>query len=101
MTRIQQREFNKDSRQDLIVNSVHPVPFFLNSVNLCLHQCESNKLKCMCVSVEGYVDTDLANHEGPLTVAQGTIDQSVALLVIFYFCKYLTDVKLTNTFKLM
>ena len=56
----------------------------------------------MCVSVEGYVDTDLANHEGPLTVAQGTIiDQSVALLVIFYFCKYLTDVKLTNTFKLM
>jgi len=29
MTRIQQREFNKDSRQDLIANSVHPVPFFL------------------------------------------------------------------------
>jgi hypothetical protein len=24
MTRIQQREFDKDSRQDLIANSVHP-----------------------------------------------------------------------------
>jgi len=46
------------------------------------------------------VDTDLANHEGPLTAAQGTIYQSVALLVIFYFWKYLTDSKLTNTFKL-
>ncbi|XP_049267583.1 carbonyl reductase [NADPH] 1 [Rhipicephalus sanguineus] len=40
---IQQREFNADPREDLIVNAVHP----------------------------GYVDTDMTSHKGPLTPDQG------------------------------
>ncbi|KAH7987821.1 hypothetical protein HPB52_025134 [Rhipicephalus sanguineus] len=39
---IQQREFNADPREDLIVNAVHP----------------------------GYVDTDMTSHKGPLTPDQ-------------------------------
>lgn len=53
MTRIQQREFDQDSRQDIIVNSVHP----------------------------GYVDTDMTSHKGPLTIEQGAVAPSwLALL---------------------
>jgi len=40
---IHQRQFDKDSREDLIVNAVHP----------------------------GYVDTDMTSHKGPLTPDQG------------------------------
>lgn len=40
---IQQREFNEDPREDLVVNAVHP----------------------------GYVDTDMTSHKGPLTPDQG------------------------------
>uniref|UniRef100_A0A023GHB1 carbonyl reductase (NADPH) n=1 Tax=Amblyomma triste TaxID=251400 RepID=A0A023GHB1_AMBTT len=40
---IQQREFNEDSREDLVVNAVHP----------------------------GFVDTDMTSHKGPLTPDQG------------------------------
>lgn len=40
---IQQRELNKDSREDIVVNAVHP----------------------------GYVDTDMTSHKGPLTPDQG------------------------------
>lgn len=43
LTIIQQREFDRDSREDLIVNSVHP----------------------------GYVDTDMSSHKGPLTIEEG------------------------------
>lgn len=43
LTRIQQREFDKDSRQDIIVNAVCP----------------------------GYVATDMSSHKGPLTPDQG------------------------------
>lgn len=46
--RIQQREFDKDSRPDLIVNCAHP----------------------------GYVDTDMTSHKGPLTIEQGTFTQN-------------------------
>ncbi|CAN7997392.1 unnamed protein product [Ixodes hexagonus] len=40
---IQQRDFDKDPRSDLVVNAVHP----------------------------GYVDTDMTSHKGPLTPDQG------------------------------
>lgn len=40
---IQQREFDADPREDLVVNAVHP----------------------------GYVDTDMTSHKGPLTPDQG------------------------------
>ena len=43
LTRIQQRQFDQDPREDLIVNSVHP----------------------------GYVDTDMTNHQGPLKIEEG------------------------------
>ena len=43
LTRIQQREFNKDSRPDLVVNALCP----------------------------GYVDTDMSSHKGHLTIEQG------------------------------
>lgn len=43
LTIIQQREFDKDPREDIIVNSVHP----------------------------GYVDTDMSSHKGPLTIEEG------------------------------
>ncbi|CAH1404201.1 unnamed protein product [Nezara viridula] len=43
LTRIQQQEFLKDSREDIIVNHVHP----------------------------GYVDTDMTSHKGPLTIEEG------------------------------
>lgn len=43
LTRIQHREFLADSREDLVINHVHP----------------------------GYVDTDMSSHKGPLTPEQG------------------------------
>ena len=43
LTRIQQRQFDQDSREDLIVNCVHP----------------------------GYVDTDMTKHKGPLKIEEG------------------------------
>jgi len=43
LTLIQQRQFDKDPREDIIVNAVHP----------------------------GYVDTDMTSHKGPLTPEQG------------------------------
>ncbi|KAL3242809.1 hypothetical protein MRX96_020974 [Rhipicephalus microplus] len=43
LTFIQQREFNADPREDLVVNAVHP----------------------------GFVDTDMTSHKGPLTPEQG------------------------------
>jgi len=43
LTRIQQREFDLDSREDLVVNSVHP----------------------------GYIKTDMTFNKGPLSVEEG------------------------------
>lgn len=43
LSRIQQRHFDADPRPDIIVNHVHP----------------------------GWVDTDMSEHLGPLTVEQG------------------------------
>lgn len=43
LTFIYQKEFNKDSRPDIVINAVHP----------------------------GYVDTDMTSHKGPLTPDQG------------------------------
>ncbi|XP_015792940.1 carbonyl reductase [NADPH] 1-like [Tetranychus urticae] len=43
LTFIHQREFNKDSREDIVINAVHP----------------------------GAVDTDLTNHKGPMTIERG------------------------------
>ena len=43
LTRIQQRHFDRDSRPDLIVNSVHP----------------------------GFVDTDMVDHIGGVPIEQG------------------------------
>jgi len=45
LTRIQQREFDQDSRQDIVVNSVHP----------------------------GYVNTDMTFNQGPLSPEQGAV----------------------------
>lgn len=45
LTLIQQRQFEKDLRSDIIVNAVHP----------------------------GYVDTDMTNHKGPMTPEQGAL----------------------------
>jgi len=45
LTRIQQRQFNDDSRCDLVINHCHP----------------------------GYVDTDMSSHKGPLTPHQGAV----------------------------
>ena len=52
LTRIQQRQFDQDPRRDIIVNSVHP----------------------------GFVDTDMSNHEGDLTIEQGTTLMKTAKL---------------------
>jgi carbonyl reductase 1 len=43
LTFIQQRAFDADPREDLVVNAVHPV----------------------------YVDTDMTSHKGPVTIEQG------------------------------
>ena len=45
LTIIQQRELDKDSREDLVVNCVHP----------------------------GYVDTDMTSHTGNLTIEEGML----------------------------
>lgn len=45
LSRIQHRQFSSDSRPDIIVNHVHP----------------------------GWVDTDMSEHLGPLTVEQGAV----------------------------
>ncbi|CAL4126104.1 unnamed protein product [Meganyctiphanes norvegica] len=45
LSRIQQREFDADPREDLVVNFCHP----------------------------GYVDTDMSSHKGPLTVEEGAV----------------------------
>lgn len=47
LTRIQQRNFDRDVRKDIIVNSCHP----------------------------GYVDTDMTSHKGLLTIEQGKVHQ--------------------------
>ena len=51
LTRIQQRNFEADTRQDIVVNSCHP----------------------------GYVDTDMTSHKGPLTIEQGNQHFSYSL----------------------
>lgn len=43
LTRIQHRELLADSREDIVINHVHP----------------------------GYVNTDMSNHQGPLTIEEG------------------------------
>ena len=43
MTRIQQRQFDRDRRPDLVVNCVHP----------------------------GFVDSDMTSHKGPISTAEG------------------------------
>ncbi|CAG0899921.1 unnamed protein product [Darwinula stevensoni] len=53
LTRIQQKEFDRDSRPDIIVNHVHP----------------------------GYVDTDMTSHKGPLTIEQGAVSSVYAALL--------------------
>ena len=57
LTRIQQKAFDNDSREDIIVNSVHP----------------------------GYVDTDMTSHQGPLTIEQGKaiLFNNLYFIVIF------------------
>ncbi|XP_066586250.1 carbonyl reductase [NADPH] 3-like [Prorops nasuta] len=45
LARIHQKIFDKDSREDLVINSVHP----------------------------GYVDTDMTSHKGVLTIDQGAV----------------------------
>lgn len=45
LTRIHQRQFNKDPREDLVINCCHP----------------------------GYVDTDMTSHKGKLTTDQGAV----------------------------
>ena len=45
LSRIQQKTFDIDLREDIVVNHVHP----------------------------GYVDTDMTSHKGPLTTEQGIL----------------------------
>lgn len=54
LTRIQQRQFDQDAREDLIVNAVHP----------------------------GWVDTDMTRHRGVLKIEEG-IDLLSNLLCYF------------------
>ncbi|XP_047496115.1 carbonyl reductase [NADPH] 1-like [Penaeus chinensis] len=53
LTRIQQRAFDADPRDDLVVNCAHP----------------------------GYVDTDMTSHKGPLTIEQGAVAPSYLALL--------------------
>lgn len=58
---IQQRAFDADPREDLVVNSVHP----------------------------GYVDTDMTNHKGPLTIEQGKL--KINFVSWFYILLHCSD----------
>lgn len=53
LTFIQQRQFDKDPREDLVVNSVHP----------------------------GYVDTDMTSHQGHLTIEEGAVAPLICALL--------------------
>lgn len=53
LTWIQQRDFDKDQREDLVVNAVHP----------------------------GFVDTDMTNHKGVLHVDEGAKAPTIAALI--------------------
>lgn len=53
LTRIQQRAFSTDPREDLVVNCCHP----------------------------GYVDTDMTSHKGPLTIEEGAACPSYLALL--------------------
>jgi len=53
LSRIQQRELEKDERGDIVVNHVHP----------------------------GYVDTDMTSHKGPLTIDRGAESAVFAALL--------------------
>lgn len=53
LTRIQQREFDQDSRKDLVINHVHP----------------------------GYVDTDMSSHKGHLSPEEGARSSIFAALL--------------------
>lgn len=52
LTRIQQRAFDDDLREDIIVNACHP----------------------------GYVDTDMTSHKGLLTIEEGTHVRRIYIL---------------------
>ncbi|CAG0881512.1 unnamed protein product [Cyprideis torosa] len=54
LTRIQQRQFDQDPREDIVINHVHP----------------------------GYVDTDMSSHKGPLTIDQGTMSSAAARVAV-------------------
>lgn len=53
LTWIQQRDFDKDPREDIVVNAVHP----------------------------GFVDTDMTNHKGVLHVDEGAKAPTIAALI--------------------
>uniref|UniRef100_A0A146LAV6 carbonyl reductase (NADPH) n=1 Tax=Lygus hesperus TaxID=30085 RepID=A0A146LAV6_LYGHE len=53
LSRIHHQKFLKDPREDIVINHVHP----------------------------GWVDTDLTNHEGPLTVVEGAVAPTYAALL--------------------
>ncbi|KAF6203739.1 hypothetical protein GE061_002073 [Apolygus lucorum] len=53
LTRLHHQTFLKDSREDIVINHVHP----------------------------GYVDTDMTSHKGPLTIAQGADAPTYAALL--------------------
>jgi len=53
LTRIQHRAFLQDPRPDIVINHVHP----------------------------GYVDTDMTNHNGPLTIEEGAVSSVYAALL--------------------
>lgn len=63
LTIIQQKAFNSDPQEDIVVNSVHP----------------------------GYVATDMSSYKGPLTIEQGKNFYNIRWKIIitkFYFHFY-------------
>ncbi|KAF6203902.1 hypothetical protein GE061_002240 [Apolygus lucorum] len=53
LARIQQKKFLEDPREDIVINHVHP----------------------------GFVDTDLVQHKGPLTIEEGSVASTYAALL--------------------
>ena len=69
LTRIQQRAFDKDSREDLVVSAVCPGQF--NADNSKINTKKMSFVSFRFLEKKRYVATDLNNHKGKLTTDQG------------------------------
>ena len=76
LTRIQHLELTADPREDIIINHVNPGTIPPHST--------SNTIPNLYFQIQGYVDTDMTLHKGPMTVEEGRAPERI--LKILFLC---------------